>query len=47
MSDTPIASNEAPKTKEDPKTASPSDAKPAVQDNASDSKPPPDGPKQK
>jgi|UPI0002E8CB32 hypothetical protein len=41
MSNTPIASNEAPKT------APPGEAKPAGQDNAGDSKPPPDASKQK
>lgn len=41
MSDTPSASDEAPKT------APPSEAEPAVQDNMGDSKPSPDAPKQK
>jgi hypothetical protein len=41
MSDTPIASNEAPKT------VAPAEAKPAIQNNVGDSKPSPDTPKQK
>jgi hypothetical protein len=41
MSDTPSASNEAPKT------APPGEAKPGTQDNTGDSKPSPDAPKQK
>jgi hypothetical protein len=41
MSDTPNASNEAPKA------APPGEAKPGTQDNVGGSKPSPDAPKQK